>query len=176
MVNHGLERRFGSVMWIEIDVDGDQFCGLTEIGGLERHCGACDGYGVDGVLALKLSLTGSISVLTQQKHLFFFNHTQQPETHNQSTNPSKPKDPQQNQQTQAPDKCRDCGSDVESELRVGLGGPWRYRVRNGVVLPCPLRRSSQCGFAWVEVSGTKKRRGSDLAVWKPTDLCGLRFR
>ena len=25
-----------------------------EIGGLERRCGACDGYGVDGVLALVL--------------------------------------------------------------------------------------------------------------------------
>ena len=28
--------------------------GLTKIGGLERRCGACDGCGVDGVLALVL--------------------------------------------------------------------------------------------------------------------------
>ena len=27
---------------------------MTEIGGLERRCGACDGCGVDGVLALVL--------------------------------------------------------------------------------------------------------------------------
>ena len=27
---------------------------MTEIDGLERRCGACDGYGVDGVLALVL--------------------------------------------------------------------------------------------------------------------------
>ena len=27
---------------------------MTEIDGLERHCGACDGCGVDGVLALVL--------------------------------------------------------------------------------------------------------------------------
>ena len=27
---------------------------MTEIGGLERRCGACDGYSVDGVLALVL--------------------------------------------------------------------------------------------------------------------------
>ena len=27
---------------------------MTEIGGLERCCGACDGCGVDGVLALVL--------------------------------------------------------------------------------------------------------------------------
>ena len=38
----------------EIGVDGDRFCGLTKIGGLERRCGACDGYGVDRVLALVL--------------------------------------------------------------------------------------------------------------------------
>ena len=25
---------------------------LTEIGGLDRHCGACDGFGVDGVLVM----------------------------------------------------------------------------------------------------------------------------
>ena len=30
----------------------DGASGLTEIGGLERCCGACDGCGVDGVLAL----------------------------------------------------------------------------------------------------------------------------
>ena len=42
-------------MWL----DGDRCCwsardgasGLTEIGGLERRCGACDGCGVDGMLA-----------------------------------------------------------------------------------------------------------------------------
>ena len=27
---------------------------MTKIDGLERRCGACDGYGVDGVLALVL--------------------------------------------------------------------------------------------------------------------------
>ena len=27
---------------------------MTKIGGLERRCGACDGCGVDGVLALVL--------------------------------------------------------------------------------------------------------------------------
>ena len=27
---------------------------MTEIDGLERRCGACDGYGIDGVLALVL--------------------------------------------------------------------------------------------------------------------------
>ena len=27
---------------------------MTKIDGLERHCGACDGCGVDGVLALVL--------------------------------------------------------------------------------------------------------------------------
>ena len=27
---------------------------MTKIDGLERHCGACDGYCVDGVLALVL--------------------------------------------------------------------------------------------------------------------------
>ena len=27
---------------------------MTEIDGLERRCGACDGYGINGVLALVL--------------------------------------------------------------------------------------------------------------------------
>ena len=67
IVDRGLERWFGSVMEIGVDgdrwwVDGDQCwwsacdgaSGLMEISGLERRCGACDGCGVDGVLALVL--------------------------------------------------------------------------------------------------------------------------
>ena len=44
--------------WVDEDwcwwSDCDGASGLTEIGGLERCCRACDGCGVDGVLALVL--------------------------------------------------------------------------------------------------------------------------
>ena len=42
--------------------------------------------------------------------------------------------------TNPPDQCCDCGLDVDSELKVGLGGPWQYCVWNGAVVH--LR---QCG-------------------------------
>ena len=54
--------------------------------------------------------------------------------------------------TNPPDQRHDCGSDVDSKLRVGLNGPWRYCVRNGVVVH--LRR---CG---VSLSSSL-----ELAVW-----------
>ena len=47
-----------SVLWVDRDWCWWSACdgasGLTKIDGLERHCGACDGCGVDGVLALVL--------------------------------------------------------------------------------------------------------------------------
>ena len=77
--------------------------------------------------------------------------------------------------TNPPDQCRDCGLDVDSEPKsdsTGLGGivfgtAWWF-IYSGMVLPCPLRWSLQCGFGWVEVSMTKKKLGL-------VGLGGLRF-
>ena len=45
-------------MWVDRDRCWWSACDsasrLTEIDGLERHCGACDGCGVDGVLVMEL--------------------------------------------------------------------------------------------------------------------------
>ena len=66
--------------------------------------------------------------------------------------------------TNLPDQWRDCGSDVDSELEsesTGLGdivfGMAWWFIYAGVVLPCPLHWSLQCGFGRVEVSMTKKK-------------------
>jgi len=50
---------------------------------------------------------------------------------------------QHNQQTQAPDQCQTV---------------WWF-IYASVVLPCPLRWSSQCGFGWVKVLVMKKKLG-----------------
>ena len=75
--------------------------------------------------------------------------------------------------TNLPDQWRDCGSDVDSELEsesTGLGdivfGMAWWFIYAGVVLPCPLHWSLQCGFGRVEVSMTKKKLGLVLfAMW-----------
>ena len=56
--------------------------------------------------------------LRQSNNFFSNNQTQQPE---RSTNPSKPRDPQRNQQTQAPDQCRTAWCFSGARI-VGLGG------------------------------------------------------
>ena len=105
--------------------------------------------------------TDSISILTQRKHLFFFNHqTQQPETHNQSTNPkthnneiNKPK-----HLINAAIAARTRNSESDS---AGLGGivfgtAWWF-----LVLFAGARSVGLGGlrFQW-------RRRSSDIAAWK----------
>ena len=71
------------------------------------------------------------------------------------------------------DQCRDCGSDVDSEPESESTGPggivfgmaWWF-IYTGMVLPCPLHWSLQCGFRRVEVSMTKKKLGLVLfTMW-----------
>ena len=41
---------------------------LTEIGALERHCGACDGCGVDGVLVMVLlGFDGDVDLIVRER-------------------------------------------------------------------------------------------------------------
>uniref|UniRef100_A0A7N2R7H9 Uncharacterized protein n=1 Tax=Quercus lobata TaxID=97700 RepID=A0A7N2R7H9_QUELO len=67
--------------------------------------------------------------------------------------------------TNPPDQYRDCSLDVDSELRVGLGGPWRYCVRNGVVVhlcwpSASLSSSLELAiWVWVEVFGFRSLAG-----------------
>ena len=82
--------------------------------------------------------------------------------------------------TNPPNQCCDCGSNVDSKLRVKLGEPWRYCVRNGMVVHLRRRGASSSSSlelaVWVWVGwGFNDEEEARTCTLRYVGLGGLRF-